>query len=119
MLPAITPITMHTTRLEAAAEQFERRREKEAVAGLEALFIHMMLREMRKTIPDNGGIFGKSAAMGTMEGMMDEYLAEELAKSGQIGIARLAEQQLTNQKGTAATDPEDVLEPLIAAKVAN
>ena len=117
MLPVVTPQTILTSRLEAAVQQFENRRKDEALEGLESLFINMMLQEMRKTVPEDDGIFGKSAGMSTMESMMDEFIAQELAKSGQLGIARLAERQLTNQKGINAIGPENVLESLRDAKV--
>jgi Rod binding domain-containing protein len=117
MQPIVAPQLFEMNRMESAAEMFKHRRKDEALAGLESIFINMMFQAIRRTVPDDQGIFAKSHAMKTIEGMMDEYMSQELAKSGQLGIARLAAQQLKNQTGIDAVKPEDMLESLPGAKV--
>lgn len=62
---------------------------------MEALFVDMLFKEMRKTAPQGGGLTGKpSQAEQTFGEMLDEKRAEELAQSGSIGIGKILEQQL-------------------------
>ena len=62
---------------------------------MEALFVDMLFKEMRKTAPQAGGLTGKpSQAEQTFGEMLDEKRAEELAQSGSIGIGKILEQQL-------------------------
>ena len=61
---------------------------------MEALFVDMLFKEMRKTAPE-GGITGPpSQAEQTFGEMLDEKRAEQLAQSGSIGIGKILEQQL-------------------------
>ena len=61
---------------------------------MEALFVDMLFKEMRKTAPE-GGITGPpSQAEQTFGEMLDEKRAEQLASTGSLGLAKLIEQQL-------------------------
>src|SRR5690606_35225994 len=62
-------------------------REAQALQEFERLFLFQMLKEMRKTIPD-GGLFQGGMKQEYFEEMMDDFLAGEMAASGQLGIAR-------------------------------
>lgn len=66
---------------------------KEACKGFETMFLQMMFREMRKTVPDSP-MFGKSNAMSIFEDMRDTELMKKTAESGGIGIADLLYKQL-------------------------
>ena len=62
----------HQQKEEIAAEEFE------------GYLVEMLIREMRKTIPE--GILS-SPAMETFTGLLDQTLAKELAQSGRLGLA--------------------------------
>lgn len=69
----------------------------DAAAQLEGVFVGMLFKEMRKSAPDTS-IFGKvDQAEKNFEDMLDEKRADLLAKSGQLGIAKIVEQQLRAQ----------------------
>jgi flagellar protein FlgJ len=62
---------------------------------MEALFVDLLFKEMRKTAPQGGGLTGKpSQAEETFGEMLDEKRAEELSKTGSLGIAKVIEDQL-------------------------
>ena len=62
---------------------------------MEALFVDMLFKEMRKSAPQGGGLTGKpSMAEQTFGEMLDEKRAETMAQSGSLGIAKVIEQQL-------------------------
>ncbi|WP_416198717.1 MAG: Flagellar protein FlgJ [Sporanaerobacter sp.] len=63
----------------------------------EAIFIHMMMKEMRNTIPEDGFI-EKSTATKIFEDMFDEEISKEVAKKGQgIGLAKMLYEQFKRQ----------------------
>lgn len=64
----------------------------------ESIFIHMMLKEMRKTIPDDGFI-EKSTGTKIFEDMFDEEMAKRISDSEEngIGIAKMLYDQFKNQ----------------------
>lgn len=65
----------------------------DACRQFESLLLHMMIREMRKTVPDSV-LFPPSMAQKVFTGMMDEKIAGEMAQTGGIGISRLLFEQL-------------------------
>ncbi len=66
---------------------------EDACRQFESLFLHMMIREMRKTVPDSV-LFPPSMAQKVFTGMMDEKTAVEMSETGGIGISRLLFDQL-------------------------
>lgn len=68
-------------------------RETEALKQYEQLFLFQMLKEMRKTVPDYG-FFDSGGQKAYFEEMMDDFLAGEMASSGQLGVAKQMAQQL-------------------------
>ena len=76
------------------AEEREAKALREACEGFEAMFLSMMYKQMRATVPE-GGLFGKkSNAMNIFEDMRDTELMNEISKSGGIGIADMMYKQL-------------------------
>ena len=61
---------------------------RDAARELEAYFLHVLIREMRKTIPPNPILNGGKAEE-IFRDFLDEEMAAELAKSGQLGLADL------------------------------
>ncbi|HVA38759.1 MAG TPA: rod-binding protein [Candidatus Dormibacteraeota bacterium] len=67
---------------------------RQAAQGLEGVFVGMLMREMRKTAPD-ASIFGKtSASEQAFSQMLDQQRADQIAKSGSFGMARMIESEL-------------------------
>jgi flagellar protein FlgJ len=86
----------------ADIEVFREQRAKTAYESFEAMFLQVMLKEMRKTIPDEGGIFPKSAATETFDEMLDAAFAQVMAESGQLGIAKQLEAEAERKEAAAA-----------------
>ena len=66
---------------------------KEACKGFEAMFLNMMYREMRATVPEND-IIKKSNAIKIFEDMRDTEMTKKIADGGGIGLGDLIYQQL-------------------------
>ncbi|NPA24783.1 MAG: hypothetical protein GXO34_03030 [Deltaproteobacteria bacterium] len=79
--------------LDSAGEAEKKAKLDEACQGFEALFINMLLQEMRKTIPDDG-LLPTSSAMRTWQQLFDNQLAETLASKQEMGLAKMLYQQL-------------------------
>ncbi|MCU0590134.1 MAG: rod-binding protein [Desulfobacterales bacterium] len=71
---------------------------KAACDDLEALFIHHMLSEMRKTVTKSGLTDGgRSEEIYTS--LMDAELARDMARSGGLGLSRILQEQLAGLNG--------------------
>lgn len=69
-------------RLHQASQQFE------------GVFLGMLFKEMRATVPQDS-IFGKeSPTESTFTEMLDQQRAQQLASTGSVGIAAMMEQQM-------------------------
>lgn len=66
-----------------------------AARELEAYFLHMLIREMRKTVPKNP-LFDGGKTEEIFQDFLDEEMAGELARSGQLGMADLIYNSLEN-----------------------
>ena len=77
------------------AEDIEAKKLREACEGFEAMFLSMMYKQMRATVPDNELFGKKSNALEIFEDMRDTELMNAAAKSGGIGIADMMYKQLT------------------------
>lgn len=66
---------------------------KNATDQFESLLLNMMIREMRATVPEST-FFPDSMAKKIYTGMLDEKTAENMTKSGGIGISRMLFDQL-------------------------
>jgi peptidoglycan hydrolase FlgJ len=75
----------------ALSEDSARRRI--ALQEMEQYFARLLLREMRASIPEDG-IFPRSAQRRHFEDMLDDALSAEMARSGQLGLAKMLEEQL-------------------------
>ena len=66
---------------------------KAVCEDMEALFIHHMLSEMRKTVAKSGVIDGgRSEEIYTS--LMDAELAKDMARSGGLGLSTILQEQL-------------------------
>lgn len=76
-------------RREGAAQEFER------------FFLYQLVREMRKSVPKTG-LLGKSQQQDLYEEMFDDFMSGEMARSGQLGIAKLVNQELDKAGAASA-----------------
>jgi len=67
---------------------------KKVSGEFESIFLGYMLKEMRKTVPDDS-LFGKSQAKEIFNDMYDDAMAKELSKAGGIGLAAMIYNQLS------------------------
>ncbi len=76
------------------ASQAEKRRLKAACQGFEAIFLHEMLKSMRRTIPKSGLLDGGLRDR-IYESMFDEAVSKSLSRRGALGIADMLYNQLS------------------------
>lgn len=70
---------------------------KKACKDMESLFINMMLKEMRKSIPKSG-LFEDSLERDIYTSMFDQQIAEEASGVGRgIGLADMLYENLSRQ----------------------
>lgn len=69
----------------------QQQRLQEATRQVEAQFWHQLLRAMRRTVPTTSS----SYATQMYTDLIDETLAQQLARTSQLGIARLLCEQLS------------------------
>ncbi len=81
---------------DAADAEKQRQELREACQGFEALFLDMMFREMRKTVPKDE-LFGESNAMDIFRDMRDSEVMKQVSKGGGIGIGDMLYKQLSPQ----------------------
>ena len=83
--------------LQKAEEAAKRDKElRKACEGFEAMFLNMMYRQMRATVPENT-LFGESNALKIFQDMRDDELMKNVAAGGGIGIADMMYKQLKPQ----------------------
>lgn len=78
---------------QAIKEAKEDAKLKKACEGFESMFMNMMYKEMRKTVPKSG-FWGNSNAEDLWQDMMDSEMVDQMAKSGGIGLADMLYNQL-------------------------
>ncbi len=74
----------------------EAKRLREACEGFEAMFLDIMFKEMRNTVPENT-LFGQSQGEKIWHSMLDTELMQNVAKSGGVGIADMMYNNLIDQ----------------------
>ena len=72
-------------------------RRKIALEEMEHLFLNTLMKEMRKSVPEDG-LFKKDGAAKLFEEMLDDVFSGEMAMSGQLGIAKAMETQMIQQE---------------------
>lgn len=85
----------------------EKARVTKATQDFEAVFVGMMLKQMRKSIAGDSPLFGKSPEAKIYQDMMDENLANQISHTGSFGLARAMMKSLAH---TLPPDP-DAAEP--------
>ena len=67
-----------------------------ACQGFEAMFLEMMYKQMRQTVPENT-LFGESNGQKIFTSMRDSEMMKQISASGGIGLADLLYRQLADQ----------------------
>ncbi len=67
---------------------------REACQGFEAMFLNIMYKEMRNTVPENS-LFGDSNADKILQDMRDTEMVNQMAKAGGVGLGEMLYKQLT------------------------
>jgi len=86
-----------------AASLQEKHTLKAAAKGFESLFVHMMLSEARKGMPE--GFLGSSSASKMFYDMFDMQIAQEIASSDALSLGAYIEKAVSSYE-TAAEEPQ-------------
>ena len=89
----VNPLEM-LPRMDPASPAWKSARQKVALQELEHQFAYTLLEELKSGIGKNG-LFGTSNAAGIYDDMLNDSLASEWAKTGQLGIANLVARALS------------------------
>ena len=92
---ALNPQEAEALKAAKAAEKRDKDLKK-ACEGFEAMFLNMMYRQMRATVPEDT-LFGESNALKIFQDMRDDELMKNVAAGGGIGIADMMYKQLKPQ----------------------
>ena len=74
----------------------EAKKLREACQGFEAMFLDIVFKEMRNTVPENT-LFGESQGEKIWHSMLDTELMQNVAKAGGVGIADMMYDNLVGQ----------------------
>ncbi len=85
-----------------AQDQRDPERLGRAARQFESYFISMMLKEMRKTVPKEGGLF-EGQEMDTWMGMFDQEIATRISEGKGLGLAASLLESMENQ-GVGGTE---------------
>ena len=66
---------------------------RDACEGFEEMFLDLMYKQMRATVPEDG-LFGDSNADKILESMRDDQMMKQVAASGGVGLADMLYKQL-------------------------
>ena len=89
MTEAASPVPKHKE------ADVEAQKLREACEGFEAMFLSMMYKQMRATVPETDLFGKKSNAIKIFEDMRDTELMTAASKAGGIGIADMMYKQLS------------------------
>lgn len=86
-------------------EVIDRAEAEKAAGGLEAIFLQMLIKDMRKNASAMGGdgFFGKGVGSGSQEDLFDSMLAQRISETGHLG---LADSVLKNWEESGKIPPE-------------
>lgn len=84
-------------KLQAAKNSKDDQELRDVSKQFEAVFINMLLKNMRSTIPEDQGYIEKSNATKTYESMLDEEMAEQMSKAGGIGLSDMIYKSLVKR----------------------
>ena len=91
------PITADKSTAGQTTDPAQEKKLKKACADFEAMLVFQLIKTMRKSSPRNG-FLKPSQAQQTYEMMLDQKIAEELAKKGGgLGLQKMLYNQITQR----------------------
>ncbi len=81
---------------------------REIADQFEAMLYRLVLKEMRKTIPQDG-ILGKSFATEMYTEIVDDHMAEDLASNNNLGIDQIIYEELKAKNEKIVEDPSEAV----------
>ena len=88
-----------------AAVTEDERQAKDACKEFEALFINMMLKELRATV-NKSGLMDGGKAEELYTSLMDTQMSREMAAQGGIGLAEMLYRQMMEASGSRKPGPD-------------
>lgn len=92
---------LETIRRQVASGKDDDQALRQAATELESLFIHLLLKEMRATVPKSE-LTGSGAGRDIHTTLIDMQLSRKLAREGGIGLADMIFNNLKGEKGIQA-----------------
>ena len=92
--------TQSTAAQDAAADK----KLRQTCQDMEAVFLNLMMAEMRKSVPKNP-LLGESNADDIMKSMLDTETTKSMAKAGGIGLADMLYRQLSREQKAVQKRP--------------
>jgi Rod binding domain-containing protein len=99
----VNPLDLQVNRLQSGPEDSQKRRL--ALREMEHSFLFTLLQEMRKAMADESQPASRETEMYTE--MLDDALSSEMARTGQLGLAKQIERQLDSQLKKSAGAADD------------
>jgi Rod binding domain-containing protein len=93
-IDAFNPAAMMATQSLSNPADLKNKEMGEAAEQFEGYMVEMMVREMRKTVPE--GMFS-SSAVDMFAGVLDQEISKSIAASGGLGFARMLGQQSSSR----------------------
>jgi Rod binding domain-containing protein len=84
---------------------------KKVSADFESIFLGYMLKQMRKTVPEDP-LFGNTNAKDIFYDMYDDATAKELSKAGGIGLAAILYKQLSTIENSKKAEASPEIKPI-------
>jgi len=95
-------------------QALQQHRETVATKELEKLFASLLVKEMRKSVKEDG-LFGSGPESQLYKDFMDETMTAAIADGGHFGIAKMAETQL-RRDGLLPSEPKPPPLPAFSSK---
>lgn len=86
---------------------------RQACADFESIFVNYVLRSARKALPHQG-LFHDSREGKIYESMMDEHMAQSVAKGRGLGLGALLYKQLAQEEHRSLTFSDSAFDPIRA-----
>ena len=101
-MPMIQDIaTTLNDKVTSKAALLEAQKRKKAADELEGYFVHQMIHEMRKTIPQDELMGGNKFASDIYYDMLDEQMSQQIVQSGGFGYSKQILKAM-NKNGSAS-----------------
>lgn len=108
-IPSINPSDIRTAQMGASAENLRMmalnpdkkmndKQMREVADQFEGMIFRQMLKEMRKTVPTEDGLFAESHAMQMYMDIVDDHLATQLTQQNNMGIDTLIYDELKQRQ---------------------